>query len=210
MMKTRHNVVLVMILLASLCVNVMAVENQFEKLQPGGSFNGFVAQNLYLNGKDEPIGARLIHQKTGFTLDLFGIQSVPQAFLWVNSLPEDDMGEPHTCEHLLLGKGTKGRYVASLENMSLGQSTAYTSQIYTAYPFSSQGGNDVFYTLLNAKLDAMLHPNFSDEEIRREVCHIGLTQDPATGALKLDEKGTVYNEMVSSFEQYWYPLTISL
>ncbi|MCP4566614.1 MAG: hypothetical protein GY841_03415 [FCB group bacterium] len=179
-------------------------EGAYETFAQGGSMHNFVVENHYLNGRDEAFGARFLHLPTGFTLDLFEIQSVPQGFLWVNSPPESDMGEPHTCEHLLLGKGNKGRYVASLEDMSLGRSTAYTSQLYTAYPFSSQGGNDIFYDLFKAKLDAMMYPNFSDEEISREVCHVGVTVDNETGELTLDEKGTVYTEMVSTFEKHWY------
>jgi Zn-dependent M16 (insulinase) family peptidase len=178
----------------------------FGKIEPGAVFHGFKVENLYLDAKDDAVGARMLHVNTGFTLDLFQIQSVPQTFAWVNSPIYGDMGEPHTCEHLLLGKGNKGRYVASMENMSLGRSTAYTSQIYTAYPFSSPGGNDVFFDITAAKMDAFLHPNFSDEEIRREVCNIGVTVNPSDGTLGLEEKGTIYTEMVSYYEKHWYYL----
>ena len=65
--------------------------------------NGFRAASVYLNDADQPFGARFIHQKTGFTLDLIQVQSVPQAFVWVNSFPVSDKGEPHTQEHLLMG-----------------------------------------------------------------------------------------------------------
>ncbi len=195
----------------SLCVaGVSLAESSYEKLQPGQTLNGFSVENLYLNGKDQAFGARFVHLKTGYTIDLFDIQSVPQAFLWVNSPPESDMGEAHTCEHILLGKGNKGRSVASLESMSLGQSTAYTSQLYTAFPFTTDGGNEAFYKLFDAQLDALLHPDFSDEEIRREVCHVGVEANPETGRLQLDEKGTVYTEMVSSFEKYDYLLIRTL
>lgn len=189
-----------------ICAGPTLAESYFENLSEGQYLHGYAVENQYLNGKDEAIGARFLHKGTGFTLDLFHIQSVPQGFFWVNSPPESDQGEPHTCEHLLLGKGNKGRFVASLEDMSLGQSTAYTAQLYTAYPFSSQGGNDIFFDLFEAKLDAMMYPNFTDEEIRREVCNIGVTVDPSDGSLGIDEKGTVYTEMISSFEKHWYHL----
>ncbi|MCK5127220.1 MAG: insulinase family protein [candidate division Zixibacteria bacterium] len=204
-MYWRRIVCLVAVLVLFSTGAVMA-DNWFDNLQQGGSMNGFAVEAIYLNGKDEAIGARMLHLKTGFTMDMFQLQSVPQALLWVNSPPDNDMGMPHTCEHLLLGKGSKGRYVASLEDMSLGTSTAYTAQVYTAYPFSSGGGNDVFFNLFKEKLDAMLHPDFSDEEIRREVCNIGVTEDPTSGEMTLDEKGTVYTEMVSAFEKHWYYL----
>ena len=42
---------------------------------------------------------------------------------------------------------------------------------------------------------------YTDEEIRREVRNFGVDEDPKTGTLSLEEKGTVYNEMVSSTDQ---------
>ncbi len=48
----------------------------------------------------------------------------------------------------------------------------------------------------------MLSPDFSDEETRREVCHMGVVVAD-DGSVDLEEKGTVYNEMVSSYERPW-------
>src|SRR3712207_8568127 len=45
--------------------------------------------------------------RSGFTIDLLQIQSVPQSFIWVKSFPVSDMGEPHTQEHLLIAKGDR-------------------------------------------------------------------------------------------------------
>ncbi|HEX2896809.1 MAG TPA: hypothetical protein VHP63_02015, partial [candidate division Zixibacteria bacterium] len=123
--------------------------------------------------------------------------------MWVNTPPPTDQGEPHTLEHLLLGKGTKGRYVASLEDMCLGQSSAYTEQTRTCYHYNTAAGPDVFFKLFEEKLDAMIHPNYSDEEIRREVCNMGITVNNEDGSKNLEEKGTVYNEMVRAFESPW-------
>ncbi|MDD4053013.1 MAG: hypothetical protein PHR28_14090, partial [candidate division Zixibacteria bacterium] len=205
-MKQLFRWIALPVALLALSAGSAMAETAYETFQPGQQIKGFAVENLYLNARDEAFGARLRHVKTGFTIDLFELQSVPQAFLWVNTPVYDDRGEPHTGEHILLGKGNKGRFVASQENMSLGKSTAYTSTDYTAYPFSSEGGNDIFYTLFGSQMDALLHPDFSDEEIRREVCHIGVETDPENGSLRLDEKGTVYTEMVSAFEKFWYPL----
>jgi Zn-dependent M16 (insulinase) family peptidase len=88
--------------------------------------------------------------------------------------------------------------------MSLGNSTAYTSQIKTCYHFNTVAGTETFYDLLEAKLLAFVQPDYTDEEIRREVCHLGVTEDAETGMLEIEEKGTVYTEMVSSFERPWY------
>lgn len=171
------------------------------ELKPDQNLHSFKLDCLYENGAGKVMGARFISEKHGFIIDLMQIQSVPQGFFWVKTPPATDMGESHTCEHLLLGKGSVGRYVSALENMSLGSSSAYTAQTYTAYHFNTVGGEKAFYTLFREKLNALLNPDFTDEEIRREVCHIGYSLDPRDSSLKLEEKGTVYTEMVSSFER---------
>jgi Zn-dependent M16 (insulinase) family peptidase len=163
--------------------------------------SGFRTEAIYLNDADKPMGARFRHTSTGFTFDLLQIQSVPQAFLWVNSFPTSDMGEPHTQEHLLLGKGNKGRAVASLQDMSLSESNAFTMQWRTVYNFNTGAGPDVFFKLFERQMDALLHPDYTDEEIRREVRNFGVTENPEDKTLRLEEKGTVYNEMVSSMDQ---------
>ncbi len=182
----------------------------FDNLPEGTVTHGFRTTALYLDDADKPMGARFIHEQTGFTFDLLQIQSVPQAFMWVNSFPTSDMGEPHTQEHLLLGKGNKGRYVSNLEDMSLGGSNAFTQQTRTCYHFNTGAGAEVFYRLLEDRIDALLHPDYSNEEIRREVCNFGVTQNPADSTLRIEEKGTVYNEMVSSFERPWSRLSRAL
>jgi len=172
-------------------------------LEKGQTIAAFRVENIYENENGRPIGARFRHTPSGFVLDLLRIESVPQAFMWINSFPPSDQGEPHTCEHLMLGKGTKGRYVGSLEEMYLGNSSAFTGQLQTCYHYHMAAGTEAFFTLMEAKLDALLHPNFSDEEIRREVCNVGYTIDPTDSSISLEEKGTVYNEMISSYERPW-------
>lgn len=181
----------------------VAAESPLEKLSPGQSLEGFKVANLYDNSVGKAMGARFISNKYGFIVDLLQIQSVPQAFFWVKSAPKWDKGEPHTCEHLLLGKGNLGRYVSALEDMALGNSSAYTQQLRTCYHFHTTAGEETFYQIFEAKLKALLHPDFTDEEIRREVCHIGVVENE-DGSYSLDEKGTVYTEMVSAFEKPWY------
>src|SRR5215208_8391414 len=170
-----------------------------QRLTPGRVLHGFRAAAVYLNDADRPMGARFVHVRTGFVFDALRLESVPQGYIWVNSFPTSDMGEPHTQEHLLLGKGNRGRAVASLETAALSGSNAYTQQWRTVYVFHTAAGPDVFYDLFERRVDALLHPDYTDEEIRREVRNFGVAEDPATKALKLEEKGSVYNEMVSSF-----------
>jgi Zn-dependent M16 (insulinase) family peptidase len=169
----------------------------FENLSKGQKLNGFRAEAVYLNDSDQPMGARLIHERTGFTLDLLQIQSVPQAFIWVNSFTVSDQGEPHTQEHLLITKGNKGRNINAGEEMTLTTSNASTFQAQTGYQFNTAGGSDVFYTHFGEYLDALLNPDYTEEEVRREVRNWGVTEN-ADKTLRLEEKGTVYNEMVSS------------
>jgi Zn-dependent M16 (insulinase) family peptidase len=159
--------------------------------------HGFRATAVYLNDTDRPFGARFVHQKTGFTLDLIQVQSVPQAFVWVNSFPVSSKGEPHTQEHLLMGKGNMGRAFAASESMTLTESSAFTMQWRTCYDLNTKAGLPVFYDELKLLLQGLLHPDYTDEEIRREVRNFGVSETPGN-QLKLEEKGSVYNEMNSS------------
>ena len=186
------------IVLSALLVTPMNADPlQLDALKKGDRAHGFRAEAVYLNDEGRPMGARFIHESSGFTLDYLQIESVPQGYTWVNSFPVGDQGEPHTQEHLLLGKGTKGRSFAGLDTMWLSSSTAFTQQWQTSYHFSTSAGTDVFFKLFAAELDALLHPNYTDEEIRREVRHFGVAT-AGDGKLRLEEKGSVYNEMTSS------------
>ncbi len=170
-----------------------------ETLVEGGNTHGFTAVALYLDDADKPLGARFMHDATGFTFDYLRIETAPQGFLWVNSFPTSDMGEPHTQEHLLLGKGDRGRKLGSFEAMALAESSAFTDQWRTAYHFHTVAGHDVFWPVMENHLDALLNPDYTDEEIRREVRNFGVDKSD-DGTLRLEEKGTVYNEMVRTYE----------
>ena len=182
---------------AILMITATASAATLDSLAAGQNVHGFRVAAVYLNDSDKPIGARFMHSKTGYTVDYLQIESVPQGYTWITSIPVSDQGEPHTQEHLLLGKGTKGRSFASLDTMWLSGSTAFTQQWRTSYHFNTAAGADVFFNIFARQLDAMLHPNYTDEEIRREVRNFGITEN-SDGTLRLEEKGSVYNEMVSS------------
>lgn len=171
--------------------------NPYAALIKGQIIHGFRNDAVYLDATDKPIGGRFIHLRTGFTLDLLQIQSVPQAFIYTNTFTVSDMGEPHTQEHLLIGKGNKGRNINVLENMSLTQSNASTYQTFTNYQFNTAGGADSFYAVFNEHMIVLLHPDYTEEEVRREVRNWGVTENPDK-SLRLEEKGSVYNEMTSS------------
>jgi Zn-dependent M16 (insulinase) family peptidase len=198
-MKNHRFAATAAIALASVAATDSAAQS-LEGLREGQTLHGFRAEAVYLGGGGAPLGARLVHGRTGFTLDLLQLETAPQAFIWVNTFLVSDMGEPHTQEHLLLGKGNVGRAVANLESYSLVSSSAFVTQWRTQYHFNAPAGSDVFFRVLDAQLHALLNPDYTDEEIRREVRNIGVAEDP-DGTLRLEEKGTVYQEMVSSFER---------
>jgi Zn-dependent M16 (insulinase) family peptidase len=168
-------------------------------LQSGESRHGFTARALFSGLSDAPIGARFVHQ-TGATVDLLFFASVPQVSIRLSSVPVSDRGESHTLEHLVLGKGRSGKYLESLLTMRLAVSSAGTDVDHTTYQFRSASGPDGFHELLAQYLTTLVKPDFTDEEVRREVAHLGVTADP-TGQLTLAEQGTVYNEMLATSGQ---------
>src|SRR5687768_6308022 len=174
---------LVLLLVAASTMGAQSQRDMtYSSITEGQIISGFRTAAVYLNDADSPIGARFTHQRSGFTLDMLTIQSVPQAFVWVTTYPTSDMGEPHTQEHLLLGKGNVGRAVASQESMSLASSSAFTAQFITAYHFYTAAGSEIFFGEFERRMDALLHPDYTDEEVRREVRNFGITEDPSDGS----------------------------
>ncbi|HEY4239658.1 MAG TPA: hypothetical protein VGM88_07580 [Kofleriaceae bacterium] len=170
-----------------------------DTLAPSTSTHGFTPTAVYLDAAGHAMGARFVHDTTGFTFDYVRIESAPQGFIYVTTYPTSDKGEPHTQEHLLLGKGDHGRKLGSFEAMALAESSAFTDQWRTAYHFHTVAGNAEFWPVFEDELDALVNPDYTDEEIRREVRNFGVDKGPG-GKLRLEEKGTVYNEMVRSYE----------
>src|SRR5262245_29850979 len=61
-----------------------------DTISEGGKVRGFTAVSLYLDDADKPLGARFVHDATGFTFDYLRIETAPQGFIWVNSFPTSD------------------------------------------------------------------------------------------------------------------------
>ncbi|MFA7331939.1 MAG: hypothetical protein WC326_12795 [Candidatus Delongbacteria bacterium] len=183
-----------------LIIAARAAASPLDRFQEQGELHGFACRHLYLDSQGRTAGACLVHE-SGFTVDLLPLETAPQAFVWIATPVSGHQGEPHTLEHLLLGKGRRGLSVANAEEFRLSSSTAFTGQLETCYHFSTALGEEAFLTEFGDRLDALLHPDFSDEEIRREVCHVGPKSGPA--GLELEEKGTVYTEMLSSWDNGW-------
>ncbi|HVF31100.1 MAG TPA: hypothetical protein VNA22_09020, partial [Pyrinomonadaceae bacterium] len=196
-MKTISSIALSLVALVMTTAVIGQTRTDLGKLTKGTVINGFRTESIYLDGSDKPMGGRFVHARTGFVLDLLQIQSVPQAYIYANTFLVSDMGEPHTQEHLLIGKGNKGRNINVTESMSLTQSTASTYQTYTDYAFNTAGGNDAFFNIFETYMDVLLHPDYTKEEVAREVRNWGVTEKSG-GVLGIEEKGSVYNEMTSS------------
>src|SRR3954447_7727210 len=139
--------VLVPVLSFFVALNVMAAD--LNKLSQGDVVDGFKVTALYLNDADQAMGARFVHRRSGFTLDLLRIESLPQAHTWVNSFPVSDQGEPHTQEHLLVGKGKTGRALAGLDTMWLAASNAFTGQWRASYTIKTAAGHGGVFQLLD-------------------------------------------------------------
>jgi hypothetical protein len=93
--------------------------------------------------------------------------------------------------------------------MSLIASTAWTAPSDVCYAWHCTAGPETFHRSVEQYLDALLLPDYTDEEIRREVCHVGPVVDETTGRLTVDEKGTIYQEMVATYEKRgiaWYAM----
>jgi hypothetical protein len=167
-------------------------------LHEGQQLGPFRTVSLYLDSSGAPKGARFKHER-GALVDVLFFDSIPQISISFRAPPDDERGTPHTLEHLLLGKGAAGRKLNTFIPMRMGQYTAGTSSDLTNFQFSSAAGPDEFYELLDVFLSALIRPNFTDEEIRREVAHDVVLEEK--GQLRLEEAGTVYTEMVARMEQ---------
>jgi Zn-dependent M16 (insulinase) family peptidase len=189
--------VCLLICLCSMPASAQQKNVSLSTLTQGQKLEGFKAVAIYLNDADQPMGGRFIHERTGFVLDLLQMESVPQTYIYVNAHPVSNKGEPHTQEHLLITKGNKGHALNTREGMSLAESNAFTGQLQTVYNFNTGAGASVFYTLFEKYMDALLYPDYTNEEVSREVRNWGVTQNPDK-TLRLEEKGSVYNEMSST------------
>ncbi len=178
--------------------SALKTEIKLGQLKQEEELNGFLVKALYLNDSEQAIGARFKHKSSAFTVDLLQIESVPQAFIWANTVLDTNSGVSHTQEHLLLGKGNKGRNHGTLSQMALVTESAGTGQWRTYYHFNTSAGKDVFYRLCKQYLDMLLYPDYTDEEIRREVCNFKVKEEGKSKTLVLSEAGTVYNEMRSA------------
>ena len=171
-------------------------------LTENSAVTGYKVRAIYTNHLDKPMGARFEHA-SGLLLDLLYFNSLPQVSVCFKTPPCGDGGEPHALEHIVLGKGKKGKSLSLLFDMCLAENTAATYPDVTNYQFSCAGGTDAFWRLFGPFAGALFSPDFSDGEVRGEVYRMDAVAD-GNGSVALEEKGTVYNEMVSAAEKPGY------
>lgn len=160
--------------------------------------------NLYVESDGNVVGAKFWHTRTGAPIYLFQIDTAPQVFMWIDTPADSNEGLAHSLEHLLAGKGTKGRYATLLKEMRLSRSAAATTDDFNLYSFSSGTGLAGFFEQFHAWLDALYKPDFTDLEAEREFYHVGIADDPETKKKTLVEKGSVYDEMQTGQGVYTY------
>lgn len=173
-------------------------------LKPDQTIGTLRVGNLYAASNGQIVGAKFWETRSGAPIYVLEIETVPQVFMWVDTPAQSNAGLPHSLEHLLAGKGTKGRYVSLLKEMRLSRSAAGTTDDFNLYSFSSGTGLDDFFEQFHAWLDALYRPDFTDLEAEREFYHFGISLDPATRKKTLVEQGSVYDEMQAGQGAYRY------
>jgi Zn-dependent M16 (insulinase) family peptidase len=172
-------------------------------LKKGEKLADFQVDHLYSDSEGKIIGAKFLHIPTGAPVFLLQIETVPQLFTWVESPSDSNRGLPHALEHLLIAKGSKGRYLNLLEGMRLSDGGAATTRDFVYYGLYSGSGMNGFFEQFHALLDALYDPDFTDLEAEREFYHFSIANDGGTKKT-LVESGTVYNEQLSNEHRYDY------
>jgi Zn-dependent M16 (insulinase) family peptidase len=209
-MLNKQALLTVVLLFAGLqasAANAAWHSGDLSNLKQHQQFADFRVANLYSDAVGRIVGAKFYHIRTAAPVFLLQIETVPKAFFWVDTPDHSDRGVPHALEHLLAGKGTKGRYVTLLTDMRLSESAAATYQDFNFYSFSSGTGIDGFFEELHAWLDALFHADFTNTEAERELYHFGISSDAAK-KFTLVEEGSVYDEDQAgqSTETYYFEL----
>jgi len=110
------------------------------RLKQGQIVAGFSVAHLYSDNTGKIVGAKFWHRPTGAPVFLLQIETAPQVFTWIDAPPSSDEGLPHALEHLLAGKGIKGRYFSLLRTMRFAQSEAATTRDFNLYGLASGTG----------------------------------------------------------------------
>lgn len=192
------------ILFLALVSTLQAQTQSLQTLKKDQFIGDLQVTNLYADTDGSIIGTKFRHSLTGAPIYVLQIETVPQAFIWVDAPDLSNRGLAHSLEHLLSGKGTKGRYLGALTDMRLSKMVAASHQDFNFYSFSSGTGLAGFFDQFHAWLEALFRPDFSDLEAQREFYHFAVSSNPKTKTKSLIEEGAVYDEMLTDQGAYTY------
>src|SRR5579864_6517117 len=205
MLKVNHlRTLVILFALCSPAITCLGSSSDLATAQKGQCIGDLRVTNLYADQNRQVVGARLEHSPTGAPIYFFQIETVPQVFMWIDAPADSNRGLAHSLEHLLAGKGTKGRYLHLLTELRLSRSASATTDDYNFYSFASGTGLAAFFEQFHGWLSALYKPDFTDLEVEREFYHLGTSRDPETGKQVLIEKGSVYNEMQTGQGDAYY------
>jgi Zn-dependent M16 (insulinase) family peptidase len=205
MLRVNHlRIVVIFFALSLSAVPCWGSASDLVTAQKGQSIGDLRVVNLYADENHQVVGAKLEHHPSGAPIYFFQIETVPQLFMWIDAPAESDRGLAHSLEHLLAGKGTKGRYLHLLTEVRLSRSASATTDDYSFYSFASGTGLAPFFEQFHGWLNALYQPDFTNLEAERELYHLGASRDPETGKQDLIEKGSVYNEMQAGQGDAYY------
>jgi Zn-dependent M16 (insulinase) family peptidase len=148
-------------------------------LYVGQTLDGFHIDQITPLPELRAMAIRATHRKSAARiLHLFTPSDTENLFsVTFPTPPPDDTGVPHILEHAVLG-GSKKFPVREpfFEMIKMSMATfinAMTSQAYTVYPVASNVKKD-FFNLAEVYLDAVFHPQLTEDIFRREGHHFTL------------------------------------
>jgi presequence protease len=170
-----------------------------QDLRVGQTIAGFEIEQVTPLPDLRATAIRATHRKSGARLlHLFAPADSENCFaVTFPTPPPDDTGVPHILEHSVLGGSRKFPVREPFfEMVKMSMATfinAMTAQAYTVYPIASNVKKD-FFNLAEVYLDAVFHPQLTEDTFRREGHHLTL-QDNTDLAAPLTVSGIVYSEM---------------
>ena len=186
-----------------LCSVPMFAED-LSRLHPKQIFSNLKVENLFSDSNEKIVGAKLVDLRTAAPVYILQSDMPPQVFMWVDTPPASNRGLAHSLEHLLAGKGTKGKYVSLLSEVRLSRTIQATFEDYNFYTISSGTGMPGFLEQFHAWMNALYDADFTDLEAEREFHHFGVSSGLSGKKRTLVEQGSVYDEMESAEGSYDY------
>jgi Zn-dependent M16 (insulinase) family peptidase len=168
-------------------------------LYVGQTLDGFHIDQITPLPELRAMAIRATHRKSAARiLHLFTPSDTENLFsVTFPTPPPDDTGVPHILEHAVLG-GSKKFPVREpfFEMIKMSMATFIndmTSQSYTVYPVASNVKKD-FFNLAEVYLDAVFHPQLTEDIFRRKGHHFTLENNADLNS-PLKVSGIVYSEM---------------